>query len=258
MRLYLHIIVSLVVFCSATAFSQTAVTLTENTRLQTAKASKAEDLYQVRLQLKKAAGKGEKTIAEMEDLAEAFRILSGGFARFSHYKNSVEAYTVYLQFTEKAYERIQAAAIDSIQKAHQNIKKTEEDEIATLSSGMGNLRERKESLSNFRSTYYLWSGISALAILLIFLVTYRNIGNKIEEKKALLASGLQDLKQLHSESVRSRMALSIPAYLSHYAAESSAALNQLSQGKTAEGTPLLGGDHKKAADTISSKLQSIG
>jgi hypothetical protein len=101
---------------------------------------------------------------DLQELAESFRILSGGFARFSHYKNSVEAYTNYLQFTEKSIDKNRVMQIDSINASHQRIERAELEEISRLQNNMDALVAKKDVLSDYKGNYFMWSAILAACL----------------------------------------------------------------------------------------------
>lgn len=230
----------------------------DRTQAQTAKAAKAEDLYQIRIQLKRASSGDAHTPAELQELAESYRILSGGFARFSHYKNSVEAYTAYLQFTEKLIDKTRQMQLDSIQQAHTRQEKAEQDEIAQLKASMNDLESRQASLANFRSNYFVWSGLAAGALLLFFLISLRSINRKIADTEKLVLENQNHTDILFREAVFSRIQTNIPVFLRTQASKNAEVLSGLTETDEGEQEPaLFSGDFKKLLEGLSSRLKSL-
>jgi hypothetical protein len=210
---------------SGTAVAQESIL--DKTRDLIGKATKADDLYSVRILLKKSKGKQQLTLAEQEALAESYRLLSGGFARFNHYKNSVEAYTNYLIETEQLINRTRLHQIDSIKTRQRKIETSELAEISNLEQGKQALINKRKSLTSSHDNYFLWSGFATVALLAFFVVTLMRIQRKTKETLHQLDLNRDEVLVLFRKSISARVKNGIPNYIRYFAGRVAASLEQL-------------------------------
>jgi len=199
----------------------------DKTKELIAKASKADDLYSVRIMLKRSSGKKDLSTAELESLAESYRLLSGGFARFNHYKNAVESYTSYLLISEQLISTNRQFQTDSIKSQHARIEQEELSEISRLDKGKNALIDKRNSLSGGNDSYFMWGGLATAALLIFFIITLIRINRKTNEARLALTQMESVILGLFRESIAARLNNGIPNYIGYYSTRATEALKAL-------------------------------
>ncbi|HEX5003098.1 MAG TPA: hypothetical protein VFW78_11435 [Bacteroidia bacterium] len=206
------------------------------TRESINKATKADDLYHLRMNLNQHSKKSDLSEQEWGDLGECYRLLSGGFARFNHYKNAVEAYGTYLNIAAERINNRRDFEVDSLQKAQAAVSRKELTETADLERSKQKLIERRNKLETVQQNYFTWGAVGAVAVLSFFFISLVKINKKIIATNNQLGNTVSEVRSLFDSSLTDKLKQGIPDYLKQYISRTSETIRQLNAPTGNQGT----------------------
>jgi len=207
-----------------------------STRESINKATKADDLYHLRITLNQHSKNSDLSEKEWSDLGECYRLLSGGFARFNHFKNAVETYGTYLNIAAERINNRRIFEVDSLQKAQSALSRLELTETAELERSKQKLIEKRNGLASVQQNYFTWGAIGAVAILSFFFISLVKINKKIISTNDQLSVSVNEVKSLFDNSLTDRLKQGIPVFLKNYISKTTETIRQLNEPNGNQGT----------------------